>query len=391
MVETLHVPTAWTVSDLRRRRTKRWSVYASDVADMTVAEMDFPVAEPVLRAVRDAVERQCFGYPLPEASSPLPQVASAWFASQGLDVPATRVRQISDVIKPMILAIRHLSPPGTPVAVITPTYASFLGAVAAAGRERIEVAMTRGPLGYELDLDGIESALRAGARTVLLCNPSNPTGAVYPRAALVALSELAERHGARVVSDEVHGPIRYAGAHVPYATVSPAAAAHAITLTSVSKAWNVPGLRCALVAFTNDEDAARWDALPGPAKGGISPLGIEASVAALTEGRAWLDHVLGVLADNRRLVGEVLAAHGIEHIVLPPAATYLAWLDLREFAVGDDPAGFLRERAKVATTPGESHGAAGRGFVRLNFAGPAPILADALDRVAAALTGRTAR
>ncbi|OZM78134.1 MalY/PatB family protein [Pseudonocardia sp. MH-G8] len=376
----------WTAAHSRARHNKRWSVYPEDVIDLTVAEMDVPVAGPIMVRLRDAVERQAFGYPLPDAMSGLPEVAAQWLTDRGLTVPAEQIRLMPDVIKGMVLAIKHLTPAGSPVAVITPTYSRFRDAVDAAERRTIEVPMQRCGHRYTLDLDAIRSALVEGARTVLLCNPSNPVGRVFTAAELASLAELVEAHGARTISDEIHAPLSYGATFTPYASLGPAAAAHSVTLTSASKAWNIPGLRCAIVALTNPADLGLWDRLPRAAKGGISPLGIEATITAFRDGGPWLEKVLGLLDANRRLLVERTAAVGLDQVVGMPEATYLAWFDLRSFAI-DDPREFLLREAGVATTSGEEHGAGGQGFLRVNFASAPDILDRAIDRMAAALLG----
>lgn len=374
----------WTIADSRERRCKRWSVYPPDVIDLTVAEMDLPVAGPIADAVQDAVRRQAFGYPLPDDLTDLPAVAAEWLTERGLPVPASQIRLISDVIKAVVLGIRHFSRPGTPVAVVTPTYSRFFDAVEAAEREAIEVPMLHDDTGYNLDLDGIDAALDRGAETVLLCNPSNPVGRVFGAPVLSRLSAVVERHGAKLISDEIHAPLEYGDSFASYASVSRPAAAHSITLTSASKAWNVPGLRCAVVVLTNPADVAVWDRLPRASKGGISPLGIEATIAAFKEGQPWLSEALGLLDTNRKLVAEQLDAGGLGHVMHLPEATYLAWFDLREFGSVEQRRHLL-DRAGVATTGGDEHGKAGAGFVRVNLASPPKVLTEAMDRIVDAL------
>lgn len=380
----------WTIDHSRARNCKRWSVYPGDVLDLTVAEMDLPTAEPVLAAIRDAVERQSFGYPIPDTSSDLPELCRRWLAQDGLDLPAEQIRIASDIIKSMINVIRYFTPDGSPVAVVTPTYSRFLDAVEAAGRRSHQVPMINTSEGYVIDLTALEDAFRAGVGSVLLCNPSNPTGRLFSRAELIEVSDLASRYRVRVISDEVHAPIRFGRTFTPYASVSPAAADHSITLTSASKAWNVPGLRCALVAFTNPQDNARWNALPRAAKGGISPLGMVATAAALTEGGPWLREALAVLQVNRDLIAKRLSESGLAQVLHVPEATYLAWLDLRGIGRGD-PQVELLDRAGIATTSGLEHGAAGDGFVRLNFATPTSVVEEAMDRLITVLSDDSVR
>ena len=201
---------------------------------------------------------------------------------------------------------------------------------------------------------------------------------------------MVERNGGRVFADEIHAPLRFDGRpHIPYATVSEAAAAHSITGTSASKAWNVPGLKAAQLITTNDADERRYARFGFAVQHGAATPGVIAATAAYRSGREWLGGVVDYLDGNRRLLGSLLAEHAPDVGYELPEATYLAWLDLRSFGFGagsgDSPATFLRERAGVAVTDGALCGAGYEGFVRLVFAMPRPLLCDATLRTADAL------
>ncbi|MEV4890361.1 aminotransferase class I/II-fold pyridoxal phosphate-dependent enzyme [Nonomuraea sp. NPDC055795] len=369
----------WDLERSRARRNKRWSQYDRDIIDLTVAEMDLPVAAPILAAVQDDVRRQAFGYPLADELSDVPQAASEWLAEEhGLTVAPGRVRLLPELMRGIIMSITHLTRADSPVVVPTPVYGRFFDAIRVAGREAVQVPMSVGERGYELDLDGIERALRAGAGSVLLCHPGNPTGRVLDGGPLRALAGLAARYGAKVISDEIHAPLRYQPGFIPYGSLDETA----ITLISATKAWNFPGLRCGLIVFGDPGDARVWAGLPRAAVGGMSPLGMTATVAAFREGRPWLREAVRFLDGNRKLVTDALAGLDIGYV--EPQAGYLAWIDLRRFGLAD-PAAHLLRRTGVATASGADHGSAGNGFVRLNFATPPDVLTDALDRVIASL------
>ena len=158
-----------------------------------------------------------------------------------------------------------------------------------------------------LDLDRLDAALAAGARTVLLCQPHNPWGRVFTRGELEGLRDVVVRHGARVISDEVHAPLVLKGAtHVPYATLD-GTAAHTSTVLSAAKAWNLPGLRCAQVVTGTPADAGILRALPLVAVHGPSPLGVVGALAAYREGTPWLEELLRRLDGNRTLFAELVA------------------------------------------------------------------------------------
>jgi cystathionine beta-lyase len=336
-------------------------------------------------AVRHAVERQTFGYPLTEEFTRFQAVTATWLHGSGLEVLPEHIFMLPDVMKGIENALAHFTPADRPIAVLTPTYSAFFDTLWIARRSSLEVALAKSEHGYHLDLDAVEAAFKAGASTLLLCNPSNPTGIVFSADELRRLATLAAAYGARVFSDEVHAPLSYPGVTpVSYASVSPEAAATAITFTSASKTWNIPGLCCAVLAFTNPDDVTRWHELPFGAKVGISPLGIHATIAAFEAGKEWLDAVVPLLEAKRDLVVQGLNSFGHGSLLWAPQATYLGWVDLTGFDI-EAPHTYLLQEAAIAVTPGIDHGAAGAGHIRINLATPDPQLHEFLDRMQRAL------
>ena len=378
-----------TIEQLRAAGGLKWSQHPEAIGSF-VAEMDFGTAPPVLDALRDAVDRELFGY-LPEALARRLGEAWAGFAREayGWEVPADRVRPLADVVAGLTSAIDFFSAPAAPVILPTPAYMPFLVVPPWMGRSVLEVPMARDGDRYVYDLDALDAAFAAGGSLLVLCNPHNPIGRVLGRDEMLAVSEVVERHGGRVFSDEIHAPLVYDGhTHVPYAGLSEATAAHTVTAVSASKAWNLPGLKCAQLVLSNDQDAARWAEVGFMAEHGASSLGVVANIAAYESGGPWLAEVLDYLDGNRRLLGDLLAERLPQVGYVPPEGTYLAWLDCRRLDLGDHPAEFLLERAGVALTDGPACGRAGAGFARLNLATPRPILERKVAQLADALSGR---
>jgi cystathionine beta-lyase len=309
-----------------------------------------------------------------------------WSADRyGWAVPPERVRPVADVLAGLAAAIEHFSRPGSPVVLPTPAYMPFLTLPGVLGREVLQVPMARDGDRYVYDLDALDAAFRAGGHLLVLCDPHNPIGRVLEPAEMTAVAEVVDRHGGRVFSDEIHAPLVYPGhRHVPYASLGEVPAAHTVSATSASKAWNLPGLKCAQLVLSNDADAETWARVGRHAEHGASTLGVVANTAAYTGGAGWLDDVLAYLDANRRLLAELVAEHlpGVRYT--PPEGTYLAWLDCRELGL-PEPGAFFLERAGVALTDGVLCGAAGERFVRLNVATPRPVLVQAVQRMGAAL------
>lgn len=369
---------------LRERGTRKWTSFDADVAPLWVAESDAATCPAVLDAIREAVDREFLGYP-PADELGLGAATAGWYArTTGWDPDPARVHAVADVVRGVTLAVAHLTRAGSPIVLPTPAYMPFFEVGPATGRETITIPTgERGP-----DPAAVARAFAAGAGALILCNPNNPLGFTHEPALLAELAGIAERHGARIIADEIHAPVVLEGAHTPAASVSAAAERVTVTVTATSKGWNTAGLKCAQVILGDTAaDAAAWASIPHILTSGASTLGMAAAVAAWTAGEEWRAGLLAALRANRALLARRLpeVAPGIRW--RPPAATYLAWLDLRGVAGVDhaDPAGWLLEHARVAVNPGTAFGAGGRGRVRLNFAANPTLLAGALDRIGAAV------
>lgn len=377
-----------TVEELRRRGSLKWSRYP-DAIGAFVAEMDVGTAPAVTAALHAAVDGAVFGYLPPALLQGMSEAYAAWSADRyGWAVPPERVRPLADVLAGLVAAVEHFSRPGSPVILPTPAYMPFLTLPAALGRAVIEVPMARDGDRYSYDLDALDAAFRAGGHLLVLCNPHNPIGRVLEPAEMTAVAEVVDRHGGRVFSDEIHAPLVYPGhRHVPYASLGEVPAGHAITATSASKAWNLPGLKCAQLVLSNEADADTWARVGEHAEHGAATLGVVANTAAYTGGAGWLADVLAHLDGHRRLLADLVAEHlpGVRYT--PPEGTYLAWLDCRALEL-PAPGAFFLERAGVALTDGALCGTAGEGFVRLNVATPRPVLVRAVEQMGVALAAR---
>ncbi len=371
----------------RPSRGEKWTTYPDDVLPLWVADMDFPIAEPIRRVLRFAVERSDVGYPIHPAPTPIPDLTAARMKRlHGWSVAPERVEVLSDVVQGMYTAVYQFSEPGDGVVVQTPIYPPFVGSVAKQGRRLDENPLALGEGGYTIDLDQLRRTTDARTRVLLLCNPHNPTGRVFRREELEALAALAVERDWVVVADEIHQDLVFPGhRHVPFASLSPDVEARTITLTAASKAFNIAGLRCGVAIFGSDELKRRFCSLPRHIRGGIGMLGIEALDAAWRYSEPWLDQVRGYLEANRAYVIDFVRDELPGVVLHPPEATYLAWLDCRALELRPSPFAFFLEKAKVALSDGATFGAPGRGFARINFATSRAILSDALERMAKAL------
>ncbi|MBO4252962.1 MalY/PatB family protein [Streptomyces griseorubiginosus] len=375
---------ALSLDRLRRRTSMKWRTYPADVLPLWVAEMDVPLAEPIVRAVTDALALGDTGYPAGTAyAEALAAFADKRWGWHGLAVERTAI--VPDVMLGVVEMLKLVTGHGDPVVVNSPVYPPFHQFIAHMDRQVVEA-----PLGADgrIDFGTLEEAFErsvAGRRRAayLLCSPHNPTGVVHTAGDLTAVAALAARYGVRVVADEIHAPLTASGVDfVPYLSVP--GGENGLSLMSASKAWNLAGLKAAL-AIAGPEAAADLARLPEEVAHGPSHLGVIAHTAALTEGTPWLDALLAGLDDNRRLLSDLLAEHPPAITCRPGQATYLAWLDCRALGLDQDPADVFLERGRVALNSGIPFGTGGAGHVRLNLATSPEVLTEGVRRMASAL------
>lgn len=370
--------------ELGARRSAKWAVYGPDVLPAWVAETDFPLAEPIRRDLHAAIELGDTGY---ATRGDLGSAFADWAALHwGWALEPADVHLVVDVVTGIAEVLRVATAPGDRVVIDPPVYPPFAGTIERIGRVVEPVPLASDGMGWALDLDGVERAYRAGAKAHLLCSPHNPTGIVHSRETLQALGELARAYDVWVLSDEVHAPLTLPGStHVPFASVSEAAAERAIVFMAASKTWNLAGLKAALLVAVAEAPRALLARLPTDLPYHAGHFGVLASCTAFREGEAYRGEVLRVLDRNRRWLGDCLQRQvpGVRY--LPPQAGYLAWLDFRALGVGDDPARRLLERGRVALSSGPSFGRQGKGFARLNIGTTAALVQEAVARIAAAL------
>jgi cystathionine beta-lyase len=383
-----------SLPELRQRTSMKWQAYPADVLPLWVAEMDVPLAGPIVDRLTAAIAAGDTGYPSGHGYAD----AVAGFARDRWGwggIEPDRTALVPDVMLGIVEVLRLITRPGDAVVVTPPVYAPFYAFIAHADRRVVEAPLTSDG---RLSLATLQAAFEElpGRTVLLLANPHNPTGVVHTRAELEAVADLAGRYGVRIISDEIHAPLVLPGASfTPLLSVP--GSADSFALFSASKGWNLAGLKAALLVAGPGAlaDLAR---LPEEVGHAPSHLGVLAHTAAFADGGEWLDGLLAGLDANRTLLARLVADKLPALRMLRPEATYLAWLDCRSLGLHQPDDGAIRivselagparvflDSGRVALSSGHVFGAGGAGFVRLNFATSTAILTEAIDRMAAAV------
>ena len=377
-----------TDAEARAALPCKWGEVDADVLPAWVAEMDYALAPPIAEALHEAIDANLAGYPSFDIFGEL-GTAYADFARRHFkhDVEPGHVIPVVDVTAGVRFALDVLSEPG-PMVMPLPAYAPQLAVAAITGRERADLVLDPEAGRAELDLDRLDALFADGARTLLLTQPHNPWGRVFTRAELEGVRDVVVRHGARVITDEIHAPLVLPGAeHVPYLSIE-GTADHTVAVVAASKAFNTAGLRCAQLLVPDRTARDRLLAAPNALNDSWSPLGVVAAVAAYTRGDEWLAALVERLDGQRRLLAELLATHLPQARMRPLEATYLVWLDLRAYGQAD-PAAVALSQGRVRVAPGHDYQPGLEGHIRLNIATSPERLTEIVHRLANSLVPAT--
>ena len=387
--DSARVPELLDIAALRARRSIKWHKYPDDVLPAWVADMDFGVPLVVRAALQRLQDQQEYVYPDREGhlAAAFARRMQARFGWQ----PATaQVLPVSNLVQACFAAVAAFTDPGESVLLQLPSYPPFMDAIQGSGRSLIGNRMQQTSSGWALDFDAMAAECTSQTRLLIFCHPQNPTGRAYSRAELRQVADFAIAHDLVVVSDEIHSDIVYDDTvHIPLASLGEDIAARTVTITSASKSFNIPGLRCAVMHFGSAALQARFNARVHPRLlGGPGISGVDATIAAWDHGQPWLDTMLAQMQANRDWLVGALARElpGIRMVV--PQATYLAWLDCSALDLGMPAGQFFLDQAKVGLNGGETFGPEYGAFARMNFATSPAILQELVGRMSAALRQR---
>ena len=379
-----------SLAELQTHRSEKWRGFAHDVLPLPVAEMDFPVADPIREVLLDMVKTSDLGY---LGSIPEMGTSFAGFAKRRWDwsVNPLHVRVATDVGVAVVELLRVFTKPGDKVLFSSPIYQNFYTWMHETHVEMLDVPLkidseSTDHTGWSHDWAGIEAAYKSGIAVHLLCSPHNPLGKVYTREDLLRIVELAKRYGVVVISDEIHAPLTFKEQpFIPFLALGDAAAEVGVAVSAASKGWNIAGLKCAIIISQSEKMHEKLNELPPALHYRASLLGAFATVAAFEKGEPWLDQALEILDENRHLIANLISSRIPSVKYAMPHCSYLAWLDVSALNLGEDPGAALIAKAKVAFNSGHIYGALGKSHVRFNFATSPAIITEAIERIARVL------
>ncbi|MAZ45352.1 MAG: aspartate aminotransferase [Gammaproteobacteria bacterium] len=358
--------------------SSKWDRYSgSEILPFWVADMDFATPDFIRLAIQQRLDHPVLGYT--RQPTELNQAFLSWLKrSQNWEAKEEWIVWIPSVVAGLNIAAKSLAKPNGSIAVPTPIYYPFLDVPRNAGQQAKRIPLVKSNNKWVMDFDRLEKACDKNTSLLLLCNPQNPTGRMYSRDELDQLAEFCIDHNIHLCSDEIHCSLQLDPNldHTSIASLDDVIGQKTITLFSITKTYNIPGLSAAVAVIPNDVIRNNFITTQRGLSTDMGPLTLAANLSALNDESEWVPSLLQYLRNNHKLVLETLGQR-----MTPVEGTYLAWIDLQDLNL-KQPARTL-EKYGIGLSEGEAFGSPG--YVRFNFACPKPILVEGLSRLANAL------
>ena len=379
-------PAAWNFDEIIDR-SGTWSIKYGRAKEgqlpMWIADMDFKTDPVVSAAMRERIDRDVIGYTsMPEDFAD--SIQHWQTIRNNYEVKRDWINFCPGVIASINQAYLTFSEPGDKIIVQTPVYDPFFRFAERLGRVPVENPLIEEDGQYRMDFEGLERLFDKRTKILVLCNPQNPVGILWPRETLVRLADLCARHGVTVISDEIHSDLPLFGKpHLPFCSVSDTAARIGLIFASPSKSFNIAGLACtAYCIIPNPELRKRYmDGLHNAKLAEAPVLSAIATIAAYSHEPVWLNDLIKYLEGNVLRVEEFFREHDLGIRAIRPEASFLVWLDGRAKGLNQEKLlSWFQDEAGILVNNGAGYGTGGEGFVRLNIGCPRSLVEEALKR-----------
>ena len=364
-----------------------------DVVSFSAGEPDFDTPTHIKEAAKHALDAGATKYTAVEGTPQLRKAVAAWFAkAHGFDVSPGEVMVSAGAKQVIHNAFHALLDAGDEVILPAPCWVSYAEIAKLAGATPIPV-LARAEDGFVANPDAIARAITPASRMIVLCSPSNPTGAVYDEATLRAIADLAIKHDLWLLTDDIYRSLCYGGARfVQPAAFSPEIRKRTIIVDGVSKSFAMTGWRIGF-CLAPAEVIEGMATLQGQSTTNAAAVSQAAALAAI-EGPVVELEAMRREFDLRRkfMVAALRAMPGVTCV--EPQGAFYAFPDLSAFLGKRSPQGrpidddlamcqYLIEDAKIAVVPGSAFFAPG--YVRLSYATAQASIEKGLARMAVAL------
>lgn len=374
-----------SIPDRRGYGSAKWEIAknaSTEFVPLSVADMEFPTAQPIVEALQKLAGEAILGYTNP--TEEYYDAVVSWMKHRhDFDIEKEWLLQTPGIINALKMLIEAVTKPGDGIIVMPPVYYPFDMTIVASGRHIVYCPLINMGNTYVVDYDLLEKKARSVKNTaILFCNPHNPVGKVWSAEELEKVAEICCENGVFIIDDEIHNDLIMPGYnHTVMANVSEKAKNNIAVCTAPSKTFNLAGLQCSNIIIPNEKirlkaRASNWINMQMH----LNVFAYTACTAAYDKCEEWLDELIKVIASNAKLVEDFMAENFPEIKVYPLEGTYLQWLDVRELGMTHVEMREVLESANIYLDNGEMFGPLGRGFQRINLACAEETIIKMLDR-----------
>ena len=352
-----------------------------------VADSDFRVPDFITSAIRYRVDHEIYAYSFrPDgyfnSIIKWQQLRHDWQIEREMILPT---QGVVSTLSSIIMAFTN---PGDKVVIQPPVYTPFFSCVKECGRTVVENPLKIVDGRYTFDFEDFSRKIDDDTNLLILCNPHNPVGRVWTKEELTKLGDICLKNNVLIVSDEIHSDLIYNGfRHLPLPKISEELANNCIVCMAPSKTFNMAGLATSYVIILDKKIRQKFERFLHTLhlqSGNI--FGNVALEAAYHHGTDWVNQQNKYLEANRDYLLVFFGERMPKVKMTFTEATYLAWLDLREYGLSEwEMNRILIDQAGIVLNKGSIYGKEGDGFFRLNFACPRQVLEAALTRMESVL------
>jgi aspartate aminotransferase len=358
-----------------------------DVVSLSAGEPDFPTPPHIIDAAVEAMRQGHTRYTAGAGILSLREAVMEKYRKEaGLEYDPSRVL-ISTGAKQSLFNVLHaILDPEDECLVPTPAWVSYPEMIKTTGARPIRVPMTESS-GFRLSPEQLRAAITPRTRALILCTPSNPTGAVHSAEEIGALADVLSETDIHVISDEVYEKMVYgSGKHISIATVSDEMAERAIVVNSCSKTYAMTGWRIGFMAGPKEviQAAAK---IQTQSTSNANTIAQHAAVAAISGNQSCVERMVAEYAKRREYVLDQLKGVPGVTCTEPEGAFYVfpnvsalfgrAW-NGRTLKTSGEVAAALLESVHLSVVPGDPFGS--DEHVRMSYATSMDRLEEGLNR-----------
>ncbi|MGF1682487.1 MalY/PatB family protein [Photobacterium minamisatsumaniensis] len=359
-----------------------------DVVPYWIADMDFPIASPISKAMQQLVSRETYSYEF-DSKTVFQSIAEWNKERHNITLNPDHFVQVPGVLSAIALLIRDFTQEGDGVLIQTPVYHQFRRLIESAGRKAVNNTLKIEGDRYVMDFEEFEQQLQSSnVKMVLLCNPHNPVGRVWTKEELEQLVAIAEKYQTIIISDEVHGDIIFEGSTFTSMTTLD----YDNSLTIIGS----PAKNFGLNSISNGYIYSDNQLLREKIKATSASMSLDhgnafttySTIAAYQHGKAWFDAFLNYTQNTRNWIVNFVANELPQVKAFAPEGTNQIWFDFSGLNLeASDLKSLLTEQAKMALTPGTWFGEPNENFYRMNFASPLDQVQASFELLKSAING----